>query len=146
MTFESSAQEACYKRVKDWLAGVRYRVEEDPERPVLRVKAGSSLVELAVKPWGDGDGAIRLRAKVVLNPVIDLDLALFLLRESTAQPMGGFGLDREGSIVFEHALLASGCGLEELIEALAMVSQVADRYDNLIVERWGGRRAVDLEG
>ena len=145
MTFETSAQEECYRRVTDWLERVRYRIEADPDEPVLTVRAGSSVVRLRVYPWGKADATIRIRAQVVIGAPLDPELTEFLLRENARLQFGGFGLDGDGDIVFEHSLVGSTCDVDEILSALAAVSMAADAYDNRIVERWGGRRAIDLD-
>lgn len=143
MDFESPAQRALYEKTLKWLRGVSYRVERDPLRPRLQVRAGSSVVRLDFRPWGQDDATLRIRALVVRGVEPDLELATWLLRENAQLLFGGFGIDERGDIVFEHSLVGSTCDLDELIAALAAVSMAADEYDNRIVERWGGQRAVD---
>lgn len=145
MTFEAPSQQATYQRVKRWLQQVNYKIEVRPEEPVILVRAGSSLVAVEVAPWGRGDSTIRIRALVVRGAKLDLDLAEFLLRENSRLEFGAFGLHGESDIVFEHSLVGSTCDLDELVATLAAVSQAADVYDNQIVARWGGHRALDFQ-
>jgi hypothetical protein len=52
-------------------------------------------------------------------------------------------MEDEGDIRFHVTLLGASCQQNEFKLALTEVLESADRYDDLIVERWGGRRAAD---
>lgn len=144
MTFDAPSQQATYERVRQWLEQVRYQIELRADEPVILVRAGSSLVALHIAPWGRNDAAIRIRALVVRGARLEPALTEFLLRENARLELGAFGLDGD-DIVFEHSLVGSSCDLDELVAALAAVSQAADVYDNQIVAKWGGRRALDFQ-
>jgi hypothetical protein len=52
-------------------------------------------------------------------------------------------MEDEGDIRFHVTLLGASCQQNEFKLALTEVLESADHYDDLIVERWGGRRAAD---
>ena len=45
--------------------------------------------------------------------------------------------------MFEHNLIGSTCDKEELKTSVITVVKLADEYDDEIVARWGGQRALD---
>jgi len=57
--------------------------------------------------------------------------------------MPASGIDENGDIVFEHTIVGSTCDKKELESSVAAVLEVSDDYDDKIVERWGGKRALD---
>jgi len=67
----------------------------------------------------------------------------FLLRKNDDMRFGAFGLDRDMDIFFEHTIVGSTCDKEELRATVMAVLQTADKYDDEIVAKWGGERAVD---
>jgi hypothetical protein len=56
---------------------------------------------------------------------------------------GAFGVDKDGDIIFEHTIVGSTIDKEELKSSVKAVLSVADHYDDDIVSRWGGKRALD---
>jgi hypothetical protein len=77
--------------------------------------------------------------KVELTP----DLMKYLLRCNYDMTLGAFGIDDAGDIFFEHTILGSSCDKSELRASVGAIAFVADKYDDEIVGRWGGERAVD---
>jgi hypothetical protein len=56
---------------------------------------------------------------------------------------GAFGIDDEGDVIFEHTIVGSTCDQKELESSVIHVARTADDYDDIIVEKWGGERALD---
>jgi hypothetical protein len=52
-------------------------------------------------------------------------------------------LDKSGDVTFEHNIVGSTCDKNELKASIMAVVGTADRYDDQIVSRWGGKRASD---
>jgi hypothetical protein len=107
------------------------------------VVSGSAVAQIAVYPWGDDDAVICTRSYVVRGPELRPDLLEHLLRENADMRFGAFGIDDDGDILFEHSICGSTCDLEELKASVVAVARTADRYDDDIVARWGGQRALD---
>ena len=144
MRFESSAQKACYEKILPWMqemfgdfAGQR---KEVPEFGVL---VGSAFAQTSIYPFGESDAVISTRAYVVTGAELTADLMHYLLRENDRMTFGAFGLDEEGDIFFEHSILGATADKEELKSSVSSVVLIADEYDDNIVEKWGGKRAID---
>ena len=145
MIFENEEQEKTYKTIEPWVeeiaAGLQCEKLEDI--PEFRLQLGSALAQTAVYPMGDDDAVISTRAYVVTGVDLTPDLMHFLLRENDRMTFGAFGIDQDGDIFFEHTIVGSTCDKIELKTSLSSVVLIADEYDDLIVEKWGGKRAID---
>ena len=71
------------------------------------------------------------------------ELTKFLLDENSKMRFGAFAIDAEGEVVFRHCIAGSTCDKEELETSVGAVAQTADEYDDQIVQRWGGQRALE---
>ena len=144
MEFESKAHEETYEKVKTYvreLFGEMARVR--PEKPIFIMPVGSTLNHIAILPWGDDDAVVCIRAYVVTGADLNEDLLMFLLRKNDSMRFGAFGVDRDGDIFFEHTIVGSTLDKEKLRASTLAVGTTADRYDEEIVGRWGGMRALD---
>jgi hypothetical protein len=144
MEFLSTAQQECYERIKPWMEdmfGSECRALDDA--PVFEVSLGSTFAFVQVSPWNDHDAVINARAYVVSGANMSQELQLFLLRENDTMRFGSFGVDESGDIIFQHAIVGSTCDKNELKATVASVMTIADRYDDRIVEQWGGKRGLD---
>jgi hypothetical protein len=97
-----------------------------------------------VYPWGDDDAVIAVRCFVIYGAELVPDLLLYLLRQNSEMRFGAFGLDKEGDIFFEYSVVGSTVDKEEMKTATLAVVTTADQYDDLIKEKWGGMRQVDM--
>lgn len=144
MEFKSLAQKVSYERITPWmneLFGESVVVFED--EPLFIVNFGSAVASTRVVPWGDDEALITTRSYVVTDVEVTPELSYFLLRENNGIYFGRFALDSENDIVFEHSLVGSACNLIELQHSVMTVIRIADDYDDEIVTRWGGKRALD---
>lgn len=144
MEFESTAQRACYKRIVPWmedLFGDAAVVFED--EPLFIITIGSAVASTRVVPWGDNDALITTRSFVVTDITVTPELSYYLLRANNGIHFGRFALDNEDDIVFEHSLVGSTCDQIELKHSVTTVIRLADDYDDEIVARWGGQRALE---
>jgi len=103
----------------------------------------SAIAQVAVYPWGNDDATITTRSYVTTGTEVTPDLMHFLLRENDTMRFGAFGLDSDNDIFFEHTIVGSTCDKDELKASVLAVVTTADRYDEQVVSRWGGQRAVD---
>lgn len=144
MEFKTASQKACYEKIGPWMKEIFGDfAQARPDMPVFGVVVGSALAQIAVYPWGDDDATICTRAYVVTGAEITPDLMMFLLRSNDDMRFGAFGLDRDNDIFFEHTIVGSTCDKEELKASVFAVVMTADRYDDQIMARWGGQRAMD---
>jgi hypothetical protein len=142
IAFESEAQEACYEKVAGWmkeLFGESAHVYADS--PAFAIRFGTAIVYTWVRPWGD-DAIVDCRAYVVSGAQLTPELTRFLLDENSRMRFGAFAID-EDEIVFLHCIVGSTCDKEELETSVGAVAQTADEYDDQIVQRWGGQRALE---
>lgn len=144
MRFDTEAQKKCYEKILPWMqemfgefAGQRSEV------PEFGVLVGSAFAQTAIYPFGEDDSVISTRAYVVTGAELSADLMHFLLRENDRMTFGAFGVDEDGDIFFEHTIVGSTCDPNELKASVSSVVLIADEYDDLIVEKWGGNRAID---
>ena len=146
MKFLTPAQQETYNKVAGWMEEL---FEEYPweklDEPGFGLFWGSAWVEVRIYPWGDDceDTVINARSRVVTGASLEPGLLNFLLRQNAEMRFGAFSTDANGDILFEHTIVGSTCDPEELEASVLAVLEAADEYDDRIVERWGGERALD---
>ena len=86
---------------------------------------------------------IRDRSWVVTGAEQSAELHKFLLEANLSVRFGAFAVDQAGDIAFTHAILGEGLTTDALMFTVVGVAQIADEYDDLIVQRFGGQRASD---
>jgi hypothetical protein len=144
MDFQSSAQKDCYERISPWMYELfGANVLTFGDEPLFIINFGSAVASTRVMPWEEEDSLITTRSYVVTDLEVTPDLTYYLLRENNGIRFGRFALDSENDIVFEHSLVGSTCDQIELEYSVTTVTKLADSYDDVIVDRWGGKRALD---
>ncbi len=144
MQFKTRAQEATYKKAEQMLRQLfGEMVHVVQEAPVFIIPSGTTLTHIMVSPWGEKDATITVRAYVTFGSDLTQDLLHFLLRQNDTMRFGAFGVDADGDIFFEHTIAGSTCDKEELRASVMAVAQTADLYDEQIMQKWGGIRAID---
>lgn len=144
MEFQTSAQESCYNKVAVWMRELFGKFPcARQDCPGLGLFMNSALVEILIHPWGGDDAIINTRSFVVTDVMLSPELMRFLLQENASMRFGAFGIDAAGNILFEHTIVGSTCDKKELESSVKAVLEVSDEYDDYIVEKWGGKRALD---
>lgn len=144
MEFQNEVQQQVYERIGPWLTELFGEAAKPrTDLPAFGVRGDSGYVTVYVWPWGEDEAYVLTRAYVASGAKIDEDLLRFLLHKNTEFTFGAFGLDDDGDILFEHSIVGSRCDLEELRASVRAVLYTADKYDDEIVAKWGGRRALD---
>lgn len=144
MEFQTQAQKACYEKVVAWMKELFGELAQPrDDAPAVVVLSGSAVAQAIVFPWGEDDAVICTRAYVVTGVELTPDLMHFLLRENADMRFGAFGVDKDGDILFEHSIVGSTADKNELKASVMAVLMTADHYDDQIVSRWGGKRALD---
>jgi hypothetical protein len=112
-----------------------------------RVAKGSAHVMIAVNPSGEGKAA-RLR---VVSPLIAMDeetspglLRRLLELNGTELPGVAFGVIGD-KVVLVAERGVSGLDRIEVAEMLSSIGYYADKYDDDLVEQFGGTRVWDLD-
>ena len=104
---------------------------------------GSAVAQVSIEPFGEDDSLICTRAYVASGVERTYELYEFLLQENHRAMIGGFGLDPRGNVFYQHSILGNTCDEPELRSSVLAVVLLADKYDDEVVQRWGGKRAVD---
>jgi hypothetical protein len=144
MQFETPAQEACYNTVALWMHELFGKFPcARQDTPGLGLFMGSALVEVLVFPWEADDAIVNIRSFVATDTKVTPTLMQFLLEENAKMVFGAFGIDSMGDVLFEYTILGSSFNKKELDTSVRAVLDVADQYDDKIVEQWGGRRALE---
>jgi hypothetical protein len=143
MDFQSSMQEKLYTKVSGWMKPLFGDIPwETLDEPGFGLFMGSAWVEVRILPWRD-DAVVNVRSTVVSDVTLTMELLNYLLRENHEMRFGAFSVSQNGDILFEHTIVGSTIDKKELETSVIAVLEIADKYDDEIVTRWGGKRALD---
>jgi hypothetical protein len=158
LSFNNPVQQLTYSKVSDYLSTsslFKNALKAILNQPKFEIIYGSAIVEVEVQswdvhPWESGDLAIvKARSCVTLGSRINSELMSYLLNENQRMRFGAFCLGEVSlletpSIWFAHSVLGGeNMDLLELQTCILSVVTIADTYDDLIVERFGGQRGID---
>jgi len=144
MEFQTETQKKVYDKVAQILRdefGKTATAREDNPSFVLR--NGSAYVQVTVTPINEQYTTVRAHSWVVTGVENTPELLQYLLKENLNMRFGAFGIDDVGDVCFTHAVLGETLESPTLMYTLMGVASVADDYDDKIVGRFGGQRAVD---
>jgi hypothetical protein len=143
--FKTETQKAVYEKVAGILRDqFGKQVSPNDSAPTFGLRSGSAWVQVVVAPINEKFTVVRTYCWVVTGAETTLELTKFLLEASYGMRFGAFGMEPgTGDITFEHAIVGEGCDSDELLFSLFAVVNVSDEYDDKIVQRFGGERAVD---
>lgn len=115
----------------------------DPDGDVY-VDYQSVRVFVCLRDWKQAKRVVSLFSVTNVGVPVSGDLTLFLARENLSLLFGHFSLRADdgadtGDVWFGHTLLGDFLDPDELVTALSAVARMADKYDDLIRERFGGR-------
>lgn len=138
--FKTKTQRKVYEKVGRYLKeALGETFDPVAGTPAYRGLSGSAIVAAIVYPWGDDDAVVNVRSCCVMDlDELPPDLLEYLLRENFKFRFGGFSIDNDGDINFEHTIVGSTLDKNELVASIRAVSVTADKYDDEIVRRWGG--------
>jgi hypothetical protein len=153
LSFASTVQALTYTKVSDYLQNAslfKQRLRSYPDRPKFDLLYGSTLVEVEVLPWEVHPweladlATVRATSCVTVGSTIDQNFMHFLLTENRRMRFGAFHLDEANQVLFAESVLGGeNMDLMELQTCILSVVTIADTYDDLIAERFGGQRAID---
>ena len=151
--FVSQAQSVTYQKVADYLTTSQLfkdSMRAIDDRPKFDLLYESTMLEVEVlpweiHPWEDSDMAIvRASSCVTIGTATDSDLMQYLLSENRRMHFGAFQLDDSNNVVFAESVLGGeNLALVELQTCILCVAAIADTYDDIIAQRFGGLRAID---
>lgn len=122
------------------------RISSSAGETSWQLSRGSADVMIAINASPAG-GAPRLRfvSPIVKVAEVTSELSIALLRlNATELPGIAFGLFREDIIALVAERSTAGLDRAEVEELLALVGHYADKYDDLLVNEFGGKRVCDL--
>lgn len=140
--FHTACQERVYKQVKGYLDMLVEEHFDDAEHCDFYLEYGSTIVEISIDPYQQDDAVIEIVAFCVYNVEQTLELTRELLVFNAELPIGAFSMVNN-DIFYSHAFLGRRLDPDQLIASLDVVAMVADEYDDRIVAKYGGERAVD---
>lgn len=147
MEFQTNAQKAVYEKVAGILTdefGKQAQARE--EIPAFLLRSGSAFVQVTVSSINEKYTTVRAHSWVVTGVENTLELLQYLLQQNLNMRFGAFGVDQVGDVCFTHALLGETIDNPTLMYTVGAVASTADEYDDQIVQRFGGQRAVDRTG
>lgn len=144
MKFDSEAQKKIYERIRPMMKEIfGEMISEKAEAPVFAIQVGSAYTVVAVQPWREDEAILAAWSWVVTGAEMTPDLMQFLLNANMGVMFGAFAVDEAGDIMFRNSIVGSTCDRAELKHLVMAVMATADEFDDQIVARWGGQRAVD---
>ncbi|MCU0565982.1 MAG: YbjN domain-containing protein, partial [Oculatellaceae cyanobacterium Prado106] len=153
IAFKNTAQEETYNKVGDYLTAsplFKDSIEIDPDTPKFHLSYGSARVDVEVlswdvHPWDERELAIvRACSCVTTDTPTEAVVMRFLLQENARMRFGSFQLGSNQQILFADTVLGGeNMDLMELQACILSVVTIADTYDELIVEKFGGVRGSD---
>lgn len=144
-SFQTTSQQRIHEKVGCYLAEIGVPFESFAgEVPGYVVQSGSASASVLVLPAGESECIVGVVCTVVRGANVgDPALLEFLLRQNDSLLIAELGIDASGDIMIHHTLVGSGCTRSSLHGSLVNVLSAADNLDDQIVERWGGKRALE---
>jgi hypothetical protein len=99
-------------------------------------------IHLVPKDFMDDMTVVQIIAPTNIGVTVNADLAMFIATENSHFIFGRLALYPEQAAVgFEESLLGTFLNRAELQVAIAVASNMANKYDDEIMQRFGGHKA-----
>jgi len=96
-------------------------------------------VIICPREWTDGRTIVRIFSIINLDVPESGELFKFLSTENHKLLLGHFSYDEDNLAVwFCHVLLGNEMSMQEFITTISAIAVMADKYDDLIKQRFGG--------
>ncbi len=143
MRFENENHATAYEDVKLYLGELfdEEAYNEDDEGHFY-VRYGSTVMEISVDLYGPEEVLVMVMAYCVQGVDVDEDLLLGMLELNHTLPFGAFSLVGT-DVFFSYSIFGRTLERSNLLNAIAAVATISDDYDDRIVEKYGGERALD---
>ncbi len=116
------------------------------EENKFTVEYGSSQVLITATTYDESQiSSIEFSAIVTTGTELKPELMELLLKSNTSYETGAFGILFDGTIVYKQILLTDKLTPLAISHNLEIVGKVADKYDDIIVQNFGGKRACDVK-
>jgi hypothetical protein len=155
ISFATHTQELTYRKVLEYLTTselFKDKVQVMTDQPKFELIYGSTRIGIRVlvwevNPWDTQELVIvRACSCVTVGSSINAELTEYLLRENLRMRFGAFQLGDHNEIFFAHNILGGeSLDLMELQTCILSVVTIADTYDEILTERFGGQRSTDSD-
>ncbi len=109
------------------------------------LNAGSTQLFITPMDWTKGRTLVRVLAPVNKDTEPSAELTKYLSVENMKIIFGKFSLQPEvRAVFFEHTLLGDFLNRKELEVAVKAVASTADKYDDIIQEKFGGKKLGEM--
>lgn len=142
MNFEHDHHRAVYDQVRDYLDELFENVANDETSGHFYVQYGSTVLEIGIETYGPEEVLVTIIAYCVQGAQVDDELSEALLALNHTLPVGAFSLV-ESDIFFSASLFGHNIDSKNLLSVIGAVANIADEYDDIIVAKYGGDRALD---
>jgi len=142
MHFEHDHHRAVYQQVRGYLSELFEEVAREETDGHFYVQYGSTVLEIGVETYGPQEVLVQLVAYCVQGVHPDEELLVALLQANHTLPIGAFSLIGD-DVFFSYQLLGHHLDRKNLLSAIGAVANISDEYDDRIVGRFGGQRALD---
>lgn len=142
MTSTDALQADTYDKVRLYIEELFEESYEDEESNHIYVRYGSTVLEISVEPYGPEETSIVLMAYCVQGVDLDERLLTGLLELNHSLPFGAFSAVGQ-DIFFSYTLFGGTLERSNLLGGIAAVAEISDQYDDRIVAKYGGQRALD---
>jgi hypothetical protein len=142
MEFANAAHRETHSRIEEYLGELFEDPFHDPDNGHFYVRYGSTVLEIAVDPYGPEETMVQVMAYCVQGVRLEPDLLLGLLELNHHLAFGAFSVVGR-DIFLSHTLFGRGLERAALLSAVAAVANTADEYDDRIVAKYGGQTALD---
>ena len=142
MRFEHDVQAETFGQVQEYLGELFDDPFLDEDSGHFYVSYGSTVLEIAVEPYGPEEASVVVMAYCVQGVDLEEDLLLGLLEINHEYPYATFSLV-ERDVFVHHSLFGRCLDRRNLLGAIAAVATTSDDFDDRIVARYGGQTALD---
>ena len=142
MESDHQTQLETHDRVAEYLEEFFESPFHDEDNGHFYVRYGSTVLEIAVEPYGPEEAVVLIMAYCVQGAELHENLLLGLLEVNHQLPFGAFSLVGQ-DIFFSHSLFARSLDPRTLLQAIDAVATISDEYDGRIVARYGGQTALE---
>lgn len=142
MEFGNEMQKNVYAMLASWFEADLQSgaIQRNDQQPSFVMHRGTAGMTVSVSPYGDDEAVINVCGWVVKGATVTPELMSFLLTTNRDTWFGAFGLDTKNDfITFEHSIVGSTCDKKELSTSMQAVINAADKYDEVIVGKFGGK-------
>jgi type III secretion system-like peptide-binding chaperone len=140
--FESPVHQETFDKLKEYLGELFEDPYHDPENDHFYVRYGTTVLEISVEPYGEEEAVVTIMSYCVQDVEPDEELMVGLLELNHTLPFGAFSM-LGNDIFFAHSLFGRNLEARDLLRAITSVADVADDYDDRIVEKFGGQTALE---